>query len=478
MIEHCRWIGGIPARHVRYQCRILICSILGWMALSTIDAAAATMGSEPAIPAAQQEYLGQRFAPILIFHPRELYFPMRPDCNLGPISGLSLEKPAADFEEYKLLTLQQKISQSALYYRVYPIAVGRIAIEYWIYYIYNSYRAGGGIFRFYMNINHANDLEYIVVTLEKHPTLAGRYDYIISSVTASAHRINNFYKFPQSTGRGGRLAFLIERGSHAMAPDIGGNSRFLPEVDSNNNEKLTWGVRDKGIIWARYKNDYAEERPPEDSVVLCPEDQPIYKDYKNSYTYRLINESSLQKSIQGLGSKQTLEGCRDRNHVNWLWRTFGKSDGCDLNLILPRLHGSYGNPKRAAKDVQTSDHGFVVGFTQILGHHTFLAGGRYGIPVKHRILPNLMLDSQVFAGGRKGFFFENAAVGMYPLDAITNVFAGASLLTDSITYDKRQWSGLAGIEWRLGNWRVRTAFRTRGSISRAWIDFRLSLVFK
>ena len=43
-----------------------------------------------------------------------------------------------------------------------------------------------------------------------------------------------------------RLTVMVERGSHAMAPDVDGDGRFTPGVDSINALKAQWGIRDSG----------------------------------------------------------------------------------------------------------------------------------------------------------------------------------------------------------------------------------------
>jgi hypothetical protein len=56
------------------------------------------------------------------------------------------------------------------------------------------------------------------------------------------------------------LAVLVERGSHAMAPDINRDGRFTPADDSTVTTKLLWGIRDHGTTWGRYRASYMDLR--------------------------------------------------------------------------------------------------------------------------------------------------------------------------------------------------------------------------
>ena len=56
------------------------------------------------------------------------------------------------------------------------------------------------------------------------------------------------------------LTILVERGSHAMAPDLNHDGRFTPGVDSTAILKLQWGIRDRGSTWGPYRASFMDGR--------------------------------------------------------------------------------------------------------------------------------------------------------------------------------------------------------------------------
>jgi hypothetical protein len=136
---------------------------------------------------------------------------------------------------YLDISNEKKLAESAVYYRVPPRSYpGSWLFEYWTYYPFDT----GHI------VSHIHDTEHVFVEVDK---LGGQ----VSAVLAAAHSANtpnNLYIANQSDAEPATLPLFVfvERGKHAMAPDINRDHIFSPGVDVNMSAESpqVWGVRD------------------------------------------------------------------------------------------------------------------------------------------------------------------------------------------------------------------------------------------
>ena len=181
------------------------------------------------------------------------------------------------------LSRDAKLAIASVAYRVFSrVDRGEIevVVEYWCHYVYNEYTVRVGWLPYRIRDNHAEDLErlYVVLTeLPAHESPAGRDEhwarraFRIRRVVANAHdgRIPpNQYDVESGHAITPPLTILVERGSHAMAPNINHDGHFTPSIDSTGTRKLLWGIRDGGKAWEWYRTSYMDER--DDSAVKSP----------------------------------------------------------------------------------------------------------------------------------------------------------------------------------------------------------------
>jgi len=129
-----------------------------------------------------------------------------------------------------------------------------VVVEYWCYYVYNAFTVRGGWLPYRVRDNHPHDLErvYLVLTPTDTPTTTAdpaepedeawaRRTFQIRSVIANAHDGSippNQFDAREDEAISPPLTLLVERGSHAMAPDINQDGRFTPGVDSTATPKI------------------------------------------------------------------------------------------------------------------------------------------------------------------------------------------------------------------------------------------------
>jgi hypothetical protein len=414
------------------------------------------------LPIGEQRELALRFAPVLAFHPDEKYLPCSPT-----IWRSQKESPGLSGPSYEEASLEEKTRNAVIFYRVFDRNKERV-VEYWIYYVNNAYRAGGGLFRFRSDTSHFNDLEFIFLILGREPS---NNDWRIEKIISSAHNINNIHKMGfQKAPR--RIQFLVELGSHAMAPDLDADGIFEPSLESRSNSKIVWGIRDQGSIWPFYSSSLSPPRTPPSAIFLYPEGSgEAIASSSRQFGYRLesigrITEGPLDWMNQ-----------RPKNSLGLVSRVFGKPDGSSKSLVLPPLHPNFGKPGRAENNQAALERGLFVGYTPILYDYTLFAGYRFTQPSHSRYIPDATLDSYALLCGDGNDYYEFRMTGAYPVDAISRIFGGISILSDSIRFDDRQLNWVAGLEVRLNRFRFHSSFRSTGKISSAWMDFRLMWFF-
>jgi hypothetical protein len=88
-----------------------------------------------------------------------------------------------------------------------------------------------------------------------------------------------------------------------------------------------------------------------------------------------------------------------------------------------------------------------------------------------------MLNAEAVLTSRGSTYLSTSILAFYPIDAITKVFGGVGLVTDSITFENRQMDWIGGLEFRIGGVRISLAGRTMGPITESAIDLRLYYFF-
>jgi hypothetical protein len=446
-------------RHT-YFISVIACLALGlWP--PTIEAGPSL---PPHLSSAQQLILARVFAPTLVFHPDEQYFPISSIPPAGDDTTIEGWSPRLD--QYRALSAQEKLARAALAYRVFSRIRGNdveVVIEYWCYYTYNAFTVRGAWLPYRVPDNHPHDLERLYLVLK--PTISawdGRADddwaresFQVRSVVANAHDGSispNQYTAPDGESVASPVNVLVERGSHAMAPDLNRDGRFTPGIDSTSASKLQWGIRDRGSTWRWYRQSFMDQRV-ESAVRLCgpaPEAEP---DDAHCPRYALYPADGLQRWFQDLQLSAS-----DRHDVvgqtSWLVRAFG--DVRVENLMVPADPANGRALERMLRRRSQSETGFVAGFTTVDHAPTFVVGRRSFWEVPSRHAPDVLAEAVALFPSGSRTLFEATVWGSYRIDAITNVVIGFGWFSEAGTT-----SGTLGVEVRAGRFRLRPAWRFR-----------------
>ncbi|HEY6509987.1 MAG TPA: hypothetical protein VIY56_18320 [Vicinamibacterales bacterium] len=430
-----------------------------------------------ALSSSQQLSLARVFAPTLVFHADEQYFPT--SSMPSSAADTAIEGWSSRLDQYRALSVQDKLGRAALAYRVFSrVQDGEVevVIEYWCYYPYNAFTVRGGWLPFRMSGNHPHDLERLYLMLG--PTGSAwqdggddenwaRESFRVRGVVANAHDGSippNQYQAPDGESVASPVTVLVERGSHAMAPDLNNDGRFTPGVDSTVVSKLQWGIRDRGSTWRWYRESFMDGRGTS-AVRLCGPAPTVDAVDDPCPRYTLYPSDGLQRWFQDL---QLSEG--DLHEVvgrtPWLVRTFGDfrveglmvpadpADGQVLDKMLGRR--------------SRTERGFVAGFTTVDHSPTVVVGRRafWEVPARHA--PDILAEAVAMFSSSGRTLVEATVWGSYRLDAITNVVIGLGWFSES-----ESASMTAGVEVRIGRFRIRPAwrFRDRGFDSRVTTTF-------
>jgi hypothetical protein len=397
---------------------------------------------------------------MLVFHAEELYFPVN-SMNEGAI-----ERWSTRVDDYRALTAGEKLKRAALAYRVYPRAGGRDAeliVEYWCYYVFNAYRIRGGWLPYRVSGDHPHDLERLYFVL----TPTGRHQggnqaadetwardaWQISRVVANAHDGSippNQYNVPDGEALALPPPMLVERGSHAMAPDVNRDGRFTPNLDHTAVSKVRWGIRDRGYTWRWYHESFMDVRD-ESAVRLCGPVAVLELDPPACPRYALYPAEDLQEWFQAVG---LAVGDFDEvvGRTSWLVRTFG--DTRVEHLIAPADLADGREFERALRRRTADESGFVAGLTTVDHAPTLVVSRRYFREVASSKYPDVLAEAVVlFPKGRRALL-EATVWGSYNLDAITNVLVGVGWFSEI-----QRASPIIGVEVRLGRFRIRPSWR-------------------
>ena len=469
---------------------LLVLAVVWILPLSGVAEAAS------ALTEVEERALAQRFAPVLVFHPEERFFPTSPLFQLAddeqiPHEPARTPRAAVDLlgtpqgrrEQYLALTLPEKLGLATVYYRMRSLSQNSgsaIVIEYWFYYVWNEYSVRPGLFPFWFDSSHPNDLEHLHVVLARDRAGAVR----VRSVYASAHEgmtPANRSDYAESDDPTDGTHILVELGSHALGPDNDHDGVYTPGHDGDSGYKIVWGVRDKGLSWSRYNPSYMDPRDTSRAVSLCAEASaagPRSPDAcpPEALGYRLTDLNDLYSRFERLDlSPKTREQVFETD-VHPFKRLLGKSNGQSERLVLPPQtspdHGTF-----TIEDFSATERGIMLGITTLISDPGFFLAGRYSFLHGKGGLPDLMLQAEqvvtIFGRG----YFSTAALASYHIDAVTKAFGGVGFVTDTIALDRWQQDWIGGLEFRLGPSRISVTGRTLGSITHSALDVRLLYFF-
>ena len=465
-----------------------ICGFILIFALATVNALHA---EEPSLSLSEQARLAQQFAPVLLFHKAEKFFPV------SPFFSFDTKAPITDKEttlrrlgttesrttSYLEMSLAEKSELATVHYRAYLAKRdGRsvVVLEYWFYYVRDEYRVRGNILPIWAGGNHPNDLEHVHLVLRQDEP--GKY--VVDEVYASAHEGKipaNRYKYA-NTSHDGSTHFFVELGSHALAPDINEDGIFTTGVDGSSGSKLQWGIRDRGYTWPRYRSSYMSPRSNGDAVVFEEENAANSPGITQGtgqtqpYSYRLVPVDELAANFAHLN----LTGKELRNTFEtptfWFPRVFGRDNGRSKALLVPAPPKSGGNSV-GILGVSSSERFLILGTALNVDEPGFLVGGRYAFLTRSLIVPDFILETDSIFTKHKNYLSPQFLLS-YPFDGFTRIMFGKSLVTDSWSFSPRQWDTVGTIEVRLGDMRISASARSLGPVRAVSKEFRFYYAFR
>ena len=471
------------------------------MALSATDPTASQDQVPPAPPVARAEggadadvrplpdsearAVAVRFAPRFRLHPEESYLPVHPLFVLGPAdqpwprgfeAGQALGSTAARGRAYLALTNEERAARATIFYDVYRDerrGPGRVVAEYWLYFVESRYRTRGGFFPFPLDLSHPNDFEHVFLILA--PAVGTASDgplstrLVIERIVANAHdgRIpNNITPTGADLGVADRPFVLVERGSHSLAPDVDGDGRVVAKLDVQS-QRITWGLRDTGRIWAWPSADDADPRSSRASITLTPAGAPREE---GDVVYQLEPMSSVDSDFQKLSLSPDEERRAFRGQVSVVKRLFGKSDGAGSTLRRPSSSRDHHDAGRLLKDGVERQRGLSLGFTNTLDHYSMMIGGRLPVVTPPRPWPVLTGDAAVVFPP-SGPVLDAELLASYEVDTQVDIFGGAAWLANRGGQRQADW--LVGLQLQLGRVRFRGALRGGGAVNNDQADFRI-----
>jgi len=435
--------------------------------------AQAHAGPAPVLSHAQQLALARAYAPTLVFHPQEQYFPTNVMSSVDGDGAIGAWPSRV--EQYRGRDTATKLGDAALAYRVFTRIKDdhvEVVVEYWCYYVYNSFTVRGGWFPYRVHDDHPHDLERLYFVLRPvGPWSDGSDDawardaFRIVRLVANAHDGSiapNQYRARSRETLSLPVHVLVERGSHAMAPDVDGDGRFTPGIDSPSALKAQWGIRDTGSTWRGYLDSVMDKRDAS-ALRLCGPASDLRDDRCPRYT--LYPVERLQRWFQDL---QLTSADRDEivGRTSWLVRTFG--DVRVENLMVPSDAANDRVLDRMLRRRSDSESGFVAGFTTVDHSPALVLGHRSFWELPSGYAPDILAEAVALLPNGKHTLFEATVWGSYRVDAITNVLLGFGWFSESGTP-----SLAVGTEIRMGKLRVRPSWR----LSDGGFDARLTTTF-
>ena len=447
------------------------------------DLPSALHAQAPDLTPGEQARLAEQFAPVLVFHTDEEYFPVNPlfsieseitEAQPGSLVSV-LGTPESRRDVYRAQRIEQKAKLTTIYYRAYPARrSGRpvIILEYWFYYVWDEYRVRGNVLPVWASGSHPNDLEHIHLILHAE---SGRF--VVDEVFASAHEGKipaNRYKYG-SAGHEGPTHFFVELGSHALAPDIDEDGVFAPGEDGDSGSKVLWGIRDRGYTWPRYRKSYMNPRSNGNAVVFAYGTDSSVAAQGLRFSYRLLPVDSLMEGFAKLNLTDSQKKHAFENQTFWFTRIFGRDNGRSDQLLVPAPADGTGKSP-GVQGVSSSERRFLAGAAFNTDDPGLFVGGRYSYLTPSIYLPDLIFEVDVIVTRHNRYLTPQFLLG-YPLDGFTRIMAGKSLVTDSLDFSRRQWDTMGTIEVRLGEMRISATTRSTGPIRGTAKEFRLFYSF-
>jgi hypothetical protein len=438
---------------------------------------AAHAAAAPPVRANEALSIAKAFAPRLVFHPNERYFPISPLFPVDPQRQVwlgdaalaeLLATPQARQSEYDHLSRDEQLSRASLAYRVFSVVVSgrsQTVVEYWCHYVFNDYQFHGWAFPWQALDNHYNDLERVFIVLERRADSSepvsdmatARRAFVIRRIIGSAHDgavSANVFDVPLDRFVRPPVTVLVEKGSHAMAPDVDDDGRVTFDVDVNGKAKSFWGIRDHGESSARYRPSFTDDRTG--GIRMCEVEEAAGSD--DCAPYSLEPAEPLRAWFNGSALKGA---ARDRTvgRTPWTVRWFG-DEKIERLLVAPDGPDAR-TLSRLAQHSAVAERGFSIGTTFDRAQPVEL-GGRYSWVTPGHLTPDL-IGSAYVVGGPQGYAGSGLSLlGYYPLDIVTKVVFGVAWSDPRHLIDRREWDVPLGVEFRVGHFRVRpdTTLRT------------------
>ncbi len=461
----------------------------------------------------ERDAIARAFAPVFVFHSQERFFPTTPlfPLELEAVPRSDVRTPAALAEvlgsvdarvaRYERLSLAEKLSIATVHWRVYHTqdADGPVVIaEYWCYYAFNEFKLHGGFVPYVVHDNHRHDLERVFIVLERRkgsaPLGAGddeqdwaRRSFRIRRIVASAHdgpiaanrfdvpsdadlrvqpaslRTSNQSQSPRSAQSLQSpqlpIEILVERGSHAMAPDINRDGAFTPGIDSSRPRGgFDWGIRDHGNTWSFYRASYMDRRDPQSSIRLCaasPGETGTDADMPaDCAPYALASADDLQRWFADLRPTGA-DRSRIIGHTSAVVRMFG--DAAIEDLMIPKDPADGRMLHDMLQRSCDSERGLFGGIVAALKSPAAVVGGRINVPTFLPVVPGLLAEAVAIAPAHQKLRAEASLLGYFRADAILKLVGGVGFYSQ----DKRHIDTVAGFEVRAGRLRVRPTVRLR-----------------
>lgn len=433
----------------------------GTMVLAAVLTIASSVASGAELTAAEQLSIARAFAPVLVFHPDERYFPI--SSRDGVASAGTFEAVRDRVARYSAMPRDARLALAAIGYRVFArIDRGSpaIVVEYWCHYVYNAYAVRIGWPPYRVRDNHPEDLERLYVVLastgeeagEVHDEEWARRSFRIHRVVANAHDGTvppNQYDADAGAPVALPLTILVERGSHAMAPDINRDGRFTPSIDSNGRGKLVWGIRDRGQSWGWYRTSYMDARD-EHAVRLCPDANAPNALPCDPYTLYPANDLQRWFDALQLSSQDRLAIV---GRTSWMIRIF--SDVRVENLLVPEDPPDGRVLDRMLRRRTHTEEGFETGFTKTAGAPSLVAGKRFYWNVPSLRMPDVVADVSAILPSGNRTQLQATLTGSYALDATTNVLIGGGWFSDG----RPNGDGVIGFDIHVGRFHVQPLHR-------------------
>jgi hypothetical protein len=184
-----------------------------------------------------------------------------------------------------------------------------------------------------------------------------------------------------------------------------------------------WGIRDRGITWARYQPDYMDARTVGHSIVFSyagatPEPE--------GYAYRLVPVDRLQTAFDDIKLTKNDRQAIFENSRHWLSRLFGSNNGSSGKLLVPPPRSADRNSIGFDRFAST-ERGFMVGAQLNAEQQGAFVGARYAFLLGDTWVPDIMFQADALFVGTT--YLSSQIMISYPIDgsrATDEVHAGSA----------------------------------------------------